>query len=108
MILTRSLGKNPCCKILEKILARSWQVLASDFSKIWRDSSDKILGKILARSWQVLASDFSKFDKILEGILAGILAGIPWKTRGHPYNRLHPHMSDPRVATLEWWHCHWN
>ena len=74
MILTRCLGKNLSDKILEKILARSCQVLASDAGKIWQGSSDKILEKILARSCQVLASDAGKIwqgssDKILEKMI---------------------------------------
>ena len=64
MILTRSLDKNPSCMILEKILARSCQVLASDCGMVWQDSSDKILEKILARSCQVLASDSGKIYRI--------------------------------------------
>ena len=92
MILTRSLGKNPSCKILEKILARSWQVLASDFSKIWRDSSGKIPipGKILARSWQVLASDFSKIWRDSSGKIPipGKILARSWQVLASDFSKI--------------------
>ena len=65
MILTRCLGKNPSCKILEQILARSYKVLGSDSGKIWQGSSDKILEKILARSHtKFLQAILAKFGRV--------------------------------------------